>query len=280
MKKFLFTDGSGVKEAGSQSELEQLIATATSPEHIRIWIFNNNQWISYTAYRKLFPVSLNREKNFVADHTAMVKQTSAARQAVRTAPVRWVRKLVYMTGAAAGVFLVFNFTKIKWEKSAPLQSSAIRPHNMPAMDIDSLITEIEYDRGTVLDRSTRTNLRLRNTWPERILLQVQAEKETGGGSSRFSRPVITVDNTTGFTIDKGVVRLLTWKNNRASVADTFHISPIQFDKLTLRESSKVYKADSLSVEFESLRAKAFNFCYSLSTKNEPGAYNDRWFCKD
>lgn len=274
MDKFLFTDSmGGVKEVNSQDELEKLIAAMDQPEHSRIWIFPTNQWISYSSYRKQFPLSGNCEKNLQA-----VNNRSAKRRSSTTA--LWARKMLYMTGAAAGVFLVFNFTKINWEKSDPLQASAARPLNMPEMDVDSLIYEIEDERGQELDRSTRTNLRLRNTWPERILLQVKADKESSSAGSRFSNLSVSVDNTTGFTIDKAVIRLLAWKNNRASLVDTFHISPVRFDKLSVRNLDKLYKVDSLSVEFGSLKAKAFNFCYSSTTKNEPGAYNDRWFCKD
>ena len=274
MNKFLFTDGlNGVQETASADELETWIASSAQPARIRIWVYNSNEWIPLTAYRKQFPPAIKKQK----PQEALVVTRTAAPVAAK---MHWSKKLVYTTLAASGIFLVFNFTKIKWQTAAALSTTAARPANMPAMDIDSLITEIEYSRGASLDRSTRTNLRLRNTWPDRILLQLTADKETSTAGSRFSNLVISIDNTTGFALDEAVVRLLTWKNNKASVADTFHFNRIRFDKLSARNLADHFRADSLSVDFQSIKAKAFNFSYDVSVKNNPGAYNDRWFNKD
>jgi hypothetical protein len=180
----------------------------------------------------------------------------------------------------AGAFLVFNFTKIKWKKAETVNIVAARPDNVPVMNIDSLISDIEADRGTLLDRSTKTNLRLRNTWPERIELKLQSEKETSSAGSRFFNINIAIDNTTGFDLDNAVVKLSVWKNEKISVSDTLRFSNIGYDKLLSRVWDAVYRGDSISVSFESIRTKAFNFCYSAAVKNNSGNYNDRWFCRE
>jgi hypothetical protein len=276
MNKFLFTDGlNGVQQAASAEELETRIESSSEKDRIRIWVYNTNEWISVSAYRKQFPATVKRPK---------VPGDLSGKNARPLPPVskklHWSKKLVYTTMAAAGIFLIFNFTRIKWQAAAALSTSAVRPANMPGMDIDSLISEIETDRGQTLDRSTRTNLRLRNTWPDRILLQLSADRETSTAGTRYSNLNISIDNTTGFPLDQAVVRLLSWKNNKASVEDTFHFNSVRFEKLSNRLVDQKIKADSLSVDFQSIRAKAFNFAYSVSVKNEPGQYTDRWFSRD
>jgi len=273
MDKFLFTDGvTGVKEAQSAEELENLIESSEQPGKIRIWIFNSNEWISLTAYRKHYPALTKRER------TSIVVPVDPNALPVRRS--HWVKKTLYLVAAVTGVFLVFNFTKVSWETAEPLRSTAIRPTNMPQMDIDSLITVIEVDRSKLLDKSTRTNLRLRNTWHDRLLLQVGASREKSSAGSRFFDVNISVDNTTGFLVDKAIVRLLVWKNNKSSVADTFHFNTIRYEKMASRQTDMRYRGDSISVDFEYIRAKSFNFCYSENIKNDHGSHNDRWFCRD
>ncbi len=284
MEKFLFTDGrNGVRQAESKEELENLIELTEEPEKIRVWIFHSSEWISFAAYRKLFPAVTGRQRLAEGD-AKKERSVPATIQPAAFKPearkMHWSKKMLYLTGLAATLFLVFNFTKIKWRSAGTMATTAVRPDNVPVMDIDSLITSIEEDRGQYLDRSTRTNLRLRNTWPERILLQATSEKETSNSGSRFFNVHLSIDNTTGFPIDQAVVRLLVWKKDKPAIADTFRFSDIRFDKISERETSQRYKGDSISVDFLSIRAKAFNFSYSVALKNEPGQYNDRWFSKD
>ncbi len=278
MNKFLFTDGTnGVKEVQSQDELESLIESATQPDKIRIWLFSSNEWISYATFRKQVPPTIRKQKPETTNNLAILTndgQQPAARSK------QWVKKILYFTGAATGIFLVFNFTKIKWEKATPVNISAARPANVPNMDIDSLIDEIEYTRDQALDRNTKTNLRLRNTWPERILLQLMVDRETSGNGSRYFNIDVSIDNTTGYNLDNALVKLSVWKNNKVSLTDTVHFSNIRYDKLSKRQLDYRYKGDSISVAFESIKAKAFNFCYSAATKNNSGNYNDRWFCRE
>jgi|CXWL01.1.fsa_nt_gi hypothetical protein len=272
MDKFLFTDGTnGVSEVQSQEELENLVESATHPDKICVWLFSSNEWISYAAFRKEMPATIKKDKPAVIIAGAVPVARNAD---------HWLKKFLYFTGAAAAVFLVFNFTNIKWEQGEPVSISAARPVNVPAMDIDSLILEIEDERGQPVDKNTRTNLRLRNTWPDRVLLQLVADRETSSAGSRFFNIDVSIDNTTGFNLDNAVVKLSVWKNKRISLIDTLGFNNIRYDKLLKRELNYRYKGDSISLSFESIRAKAFNFCYSAATKNNSGNYNDRWFCRE
>jgi hypothetical protein len=274
MSKYLYTDGnSGVKELLSQEELHAHIESAPDPGKIRIWIFNSNEWVSYTAYQKNLPF-ISKKELAVASSPTLTNYVSPGRSK------RWLKKFLIICGGAAGIFLIFNFTKIKWEKAAPVYFTATQPVNVPVMDIDSLIMTIEDDRGILLDRSTRTNLRLRNTWPESIELRLNAEKETAGGSSRYFHVDISIDNTTGFNLDEAIVRLNVWKNGRTSTTDTLRFNNIRYDQLSARQLRDTFRGDSITVFFESIRAKAFNFCYSANVKNNSGNYNDRWFCRE
>lgn len=274
MNKYLFTDGiNGVKELQSQEELQTEIESAPYPDKIRIWIFNSHEWISYTAFQKKYPFIVKKEIAPASVSTVAIPvRTGRGKQ--------WLKKFLFVSGAAAGVFLIFNFTKIKWTKAAPLNSIAAWPANVPQMDIDSLIMTIEDDRGVLLDRSTRTNLRLRNTWPDRIELRLNAEREMSSGSSRYFNVDISIDNTTGFNLDEAIVKLSVWKNGKTSSTDTLRFNNIRYDKLSARQLSDTYRGDSIAVSFESISAKSFNFCYSSNVKNNSGNYNDRWFCRE
>jgi hypothetical protein len=109
---------------------------------------------------------------------------------------------------------------------------------------------------------------------------VTADRETSGNNSRFFNVDISIDNTTGFNLDRAVVKLLVWKNGKQQMADTVHFNPINYDQPAKRELDFSYRGDSISVSFESIKAKAFNFCYSAAIKNSSGNYNDRWFCRE
>jgi hypothetical protein len=283
MEKYLFTDGTnGVREVQSQEELQNLIESATRPDAIKIWIFSSNEWISYAAFRKQVPAIVKKEKPSVTSSNPSVTNDQLSSRAERGIATKkhWLKKSLYIIAAAAGVFLVFNFTKIKWEKADPVNITATRPLNVPQMDIDSLVDEIEYNRNQSLDKNTKNNLRLRNTWPDRIELRLHSERETSSATSRYFNIDVSIDNTTGFNLDNAVVKLLVWKDNKVSTTDTLRFSNIRYDKLLTRQLNDTYRGDSISVSFESIKAKAFNFCYSATTKNNSGNYNDRWFCRE
>ena len=274
MSKYLFTDGiNGVKELQSQEELQAEIRLAPYPDKIRIWIFRSNEWISYTAFQKKYPSVIKKE---IAPASFSAVEITARSGRGK----HWLKKFLIVSAAVAGVFLIFNFTRVKWTKAAPVNITATRPTNVPVMDIDSLIMTIEETRGVLLDRSTRTNLRLRNTWPERIELRLHAERETGSPGSRYYNADVSIDNTTGFNLDEAIIKLSVWKNGKVNVSDTLRFNNIQYDKLSSRQISNTYRGDSITVSFESIRARSFNFCYAASVKNNSGNYNDRWFCRE
>lgn len=275
MEKYLFTDDTTiVKEVHSREELQALIGASSFPERIRIWQFNTHEWISYAAFSKQSPLFSKKE--------IPVTKTINGELRRQTHPgKKWLKKFLYLTVVIATGFLVFNFTKIKWENAGTQYISAIRPGNMPVMNIDSLIWVIEEQRGQKLDRSTRTNLRLRNTWPDRILVQLSAGKETSrNDGSRFSKIEISIDNTTGFTVDNAVVKLNVWNDSKLTSTDTIRFNNIGYDKLSKRELAGTFRGDSISISFQTIRARSFNFCYSAKTKNEWGDHYDRWFCKE
>lgn len=276
MDKFLFTDGmNGVKEVQSLEELQNLIESVEQADKIQIWLFNTNEWLTLNELRKKIPVINKKEK------TSSVA-TDSKEPLISTSPAKrksWLTKTLYLIGLAISLFLVFNFTRIKWKKADSVSIAAIRPDNVPLMDIDSLIYEIENERGVSLDRSTKTNLRLRNTWPERILLQLTAEQETSSIGSRYFNVNLSIDNTTGFNIDNAVVKLQVWKEDKVHTMDTIQFNSIGYDKIQRRQFENTFRGDSISVSFESIKAKAFNFCYSAGIKNNSGNYNDRWFCR-
>ena len=147
MNKWLFTDGTnGVKELQSQEELRTEIWAAPNPDKIRIWTFSSNEWISYSAFQKKYPFIVKKEMAVASVSTAAIP--------VRTSRGKlWLKKFLFVSGAAAGVFLIFNFTKMKWTKAAPVNITAARPSNVPLMDIDSLITTIEFDILDLIVRS-------------------------------------------------------------------------------------------------------------------------------
>lgn len=272
MDKFLYCDGTGaVIEAGSAEELASLVKNAPEPAKLRVWIFGSPEWIGYPAFLEQIPALNRREtaKESVPASIPVLKPQSGR---------RLLKKFLFATAIITGALLVFNFTYVKWEKAAPLQTTAARPGNVPVMDIDSLISDIEWMRNRTLDRNTRLNLRLRNTWPDRILLQLEAAHETGSAGSRFSGLKISIDNTTGFNLDNAVVNLWLWNDGKPGKADTLQFSGIRFDKLSIRELKERFRCDSISVSFQSISAKAFNFCYSADIKNNSGNANDRWFC--
>jgi len=274
MDKFLFTDGTnGVKEVHTADELLSLINSTPEPGKARVWIFNSNEWLSCSSFLKRYPGFMKKEPG-----VQLAREVGQAARVGNRHP--WLKKIVLVTGILTGALLVFNFTSAKWEKATPLKASATRPDNVPVMDLDSLINEIEMIRGKVLDKGTRYNLRLRNNWPEHILLQWNAEKETKGSTSRFFNISVSIDNATGFPLDNALVLLHTWKNGKAIPADTLLFGNIRYDKLLVRQLASSFRCDSISASFQAIKAKAFNFCYSAAVKNNSGNYNDRWFCRD
>ena len=276
MNKFLFSDGTnGVKEVQSLDELQALIRSSEEPVKIRIWLFNSTEWISHQTFLRQFPQS-----NRIDTPTVLNRQFPKNGIHPAISNKKGLKRILYFMGVAGCIFLVFNFTKIDWVKAEPVSINASRPPNVPLMDMDSLIKEIEYARGQQIDRNSKANLRLRNTWPDRILLQVKADREKNIAESRFYNFIISIDNTTGYNIEKAIVKLAVWKNKKIFYTDTLQFEDVMYNKLSTRNLDVRFKGDSIAVSYESINARAFNFCYSASAKNISGNENDKWFCRN
>ena len=270
MEKYLFNNGQGFQHVESAEELEKLVKTY-NPADISIWVYGSNEWISYDAYSKARP-----QFNY---GSTSIKKEQSLKKASRAGKL--LRKAVVLAAALSSILLVFNFTKIKWVEAGLVTVHAARPVNMPEMDIDSLYSAIEAQRSQKLDRSTKTNLRLRNSWPGHILLAASSMKETAGNNeTRFSDLKITLDNTTGFALDQATVQYIIWKNQKVQQLDTIVFTKLAYGQATSRSLPGQLRGDSLSISFQSIRSRDFNFCYSADRKNEPGSHHDRWFCKE
>jgi len=286
MIKYLFTDGtSGVKEVQSQEELASLVRSATHPDKIRIWVFNTHQWISYAD----FSGHKNGNTNILLSEKKLSTETpvmnEAGPEALHNEPVlkrgsSWIKKTIFFTLGAGAIFLVYNFTQVKWEKLEPLHIVAAWPENVSPVNVDSVLADIEFTRGQKLDKTTRTNLRIRNTWPDRILLQANAAHDSSSSGSKFHDVEISIDNTTGYKIDTAVVELTAWKNNEVSSVDTIQFKNISYAMPAKRMLNGVYRVDSLTVSFSLIKAKVFNFCYSVDKKSNYGNNIDKWFCRE
>ncbi len=279
MKKFLFTDGTnGVREAQSEEELRQLIEATAVKDAVRIWLFSTSEWMSYADFCKTFPYFFKVKK--VTQATNGVHIPDAGPTVKPRSRQRLAKKILLYTVIGTGIFLVYNFTRIKWEQAAPLQVQATRPANVPYMDVDSLIADIEFTRGQRIDKNTKFNLRTRNTWPEKILLQASGEHETSTSGDKYFNVTVSLDNATGLKLDKAVVRFVVWKNQKQSSRDTLQFGAIPYGQAIKRELPGTFRGDSISLAFESITARSFNFCYSIDKENHSGNYNDRWFCRE
>lgn len=279
MEKFLFADGtSEVREVHSAEALQALVAAATGKESVRIWLYNTNEWISYTAFINQFPLY----QKSAPEKTKIAEPFIPSTAIIVNPKKRYKRigRLLLYTFMAAGVLLVFNFTNTKWSKTEGVTVKAEKPANVPPMDIDSLIADIEFTRGQKIDRGTRANLRLRNTWPDKILLQAAADRDISNSGSRYYNMKISMDNTTGYKLDRAVAKISVWKNQKVFSSDTVQFNGIPYGQKRERELSGDYRGDSITVAFESIEARAFNFCYSAEKENNSGNYNDRWFCRE
>ena len=279
MEKYLFTDGTNVvREVQSRAELQELIQAAGDPGKLRIWLFNTSEWISYAELSKLSPAktplsnptSISDDRPPVAPAKSRKKRTLSAGFA----------KFFIVFATAAAIFLVYNFSRERWYTASSLSITAARPLNTPVMDIDSLIRIIESSRKQKLDKVTLTNLRIRNSWPDRIELKLTTDRDTGRAGSRFYNIELAIDNSTGYMIDEAIVELRDWRNGSLNATDSFHFQNIGYSSVLRRVLDREYISDSLSVSFLSLKAKAFNFCYAWDKESNYGNLNDRWFCRE
>jgi len=280
MEKYLFMDGTNlVREVQSKEELDTIIQSSGDPGKIRIWIFNTSEWITYSEFSKrsvakVFPLKKAASEEEKKKEAVVVSQRK--REIKYTGAIKFF--IVTLTGAA--IFLVYNFTRLKWHTASSLQITAARPENTPLVNVDSVIQLIETERRQKLDKVTLTNLRIRNTWPDRIELQVKSDRDTSQAGTKFYNIEISIDNSTGYNIDNAVAELKDWKNGQVNSIDTIHFSNIGYSELSDRKLPAEYRGDSLSVSFLSIRARSFNFCYSSDKQSNYGNFNDRWFCRE
>jgi hypothetical protein len=188
---------------------------------------------------------------------------------------QWLAVIV----AAVAILLVYNFTRLQWRALPELSLKASRPANAPPIDADSLQAVLESRRGTPLDKVTRTNLRIRNGWPDRILLSLRVQRDSSSAGIRFQPTEAVLDNATGYLIDDADAELNIWRDGRP-----IHTEPIRFEKINYtepgrRQLSGNYVGDSISIHFITIGSKAFNFCYSADKQSNYGNLNDRWFCR-
>ncbi len=273
MEKYLFINGSnGIKELHSAEELESQIRSVSDPSSIRIWPFGGKEWLTLVQYRRL-----------AAPAKIVSAAPSAQAVAARSKPpasFRWISRLAIMAVLIIAAIFIYNFTRISWSPAPPLTVNAARPENTPPLNVDSLITAVEYSRGVKLDRVTRTNLRIRNTWPDRILLSFRSNRDTIPEATRFTNRSVTLDNATGYFITNAAIRVDTWEKGNLVHTDTLTLKGIDYTEPVTRELPGMTQGDSVSVAFVSIQSPVFNFCYSADKQSNYGNLNDRWFCKD
>lgn len=277
MEKYLFTDGTNViREVETKEELQTLIQAAVDPAKVRIWLFNTSEWISLADFNK-------RSSKYISPGKKIIP-VAEARETIKPARKSSIpgilKKSLIGIVAAAAIFLVYNFTRVTWSKATPLNITAERPANTPSVNVDSIIATIELQRGKELDKITRTNLRIRDTWPDLLQLQLTADRDSSREGSRYYNLELSIDNSTGYNIDNAVVKMNLWKNNEVSRSDTIHFTNIGYALPAKRKMEGICSGDSVSVSFTSIKSKVFNFCYSSDKKSNYGNYNDRWFCKE
>ncbi|HKO82593.1 MAG TPA: hypothetical protein VJU78_19440 [Chitinophagaceae bacterium] len=278
MEKYLFIDGTNViREVQSKEELHTLIQASGDPGKIRIWIFSTSEWISYAEFSKRSVVKTFPARKPVIPEEKKTNHVAVKKPAKKNAGLL---KFFIVLVTTVTIFLIYNFTRVKWHTASALQITAARPANTPLINVDSLIQVIETERGQKLDKVTFTNLRIRNTWPDRIELQLKSDRDTSQTGTKFYNIEISIDNSTGYNIDNVVAELKEWKNGFENNIDTIHFSNIGYSELSSRKLPVEYRGDSLSVSFLSIRARSFNFCYSSDKESNYGNFNDRWFCRE
>ena len=264
-----------IREVESEKELQALIESTADTEKIRIWMFNSSEWITLNAFHKLrrTPATIEKPNLPKVDKAVTHRASPSKVQGI-------LKKLAIAVVAIVAILLVYNFTKVNWSKASNVTITPERPANSPLLNIDSLIQVLEWSRGQKLDKVTRTNLRIRNTWPDRILLKLETERDTSNsGGTRFYDMKISLDNATGYQIDEGIVEYEVWNDSRVAHSDTIRFNNIGYTSPAIKNVFGEFKGDSISIKFLSIRSRSFNFCYSAEKESNYGNFNDRWFCK-
>lgn len=273
MEKYLFNDGTNViREVQSREALNALLAGVSDKEKVSIWVYNSPEWISYETYTRLWPASEKKTDPRLPVNTEEKEARTGGR-------FRWLRHTIIGAVTLAGILLIYNFTRISWTPLEPVTITPERPENSPFVNMDSLAQVIEATRGQKLDKVTRTNLGIRNNWPDQVLLRVEANRDTSKAGIRYKDMVLTLDNATGYQLDEVVAKWTVWKNQKAMSTDTVRFEKINYTAPMQRFVEGDYRGDSLSVSVERIRSRAFSFCYAADKKSNSGNNNDRWFCR-
>lgn len=277
MAKYLFNDGTNpIQEVHSKEDLDKLAAQA-DPRRATVWVFPSDEWISLARFRELYtrplnghqhPVAHRQEPARIADRPAKKKQGSA---------VPW--KMIFAVVFLGLIFTLYLVNRPSAQRLHDETVRAERPENTPPINVDSLIKTIEASRGKALDKTTQTNLRIRNTWPEQILVSVKAEREKTFSSKKFKSIEFTLDNATGYLIDELEAELSIWKDGFVDKRVS-----VRFEKTDYTQPKRIsipneYVGDSMSVRVLGIKAKSFNFCYSHDKQSNYGNLADRWFCR-
>jgi hypothetical protein len=299
--KFLFNDGSGkIRELSSKEELDYYISISPDKQKLKIWLYHSSSWISYEEFLKRAATHKSPwngkpetvqpavviEKSIAPTPpppAPAIKEKKRHAQTV-TKPLQLLLNICIVLVVAGGVYAALFYSQKEWTDPQFFDTTASRPHNTPPLNADSLIHMIEVKEKRTLDKLTKMNLRLRNNWPEKIVLTLQGQQQThlkNDSIRRFENLQCIVKNFTGYTIDHAVVMLQVWQSGSPKIQDTFRLEQIDHrgDAYTLNISN-TYKGDSLTIRFSSIRSFGLNFCYSYEEPTISGNPNDKWFCKD
>lgn len=276
MEKYLFNDGvNGVREVQSREELYQLAENADL-RVAKVWVYSSNEWISLSQFKTLFPGLPAPKRNGIAPDKRLPEKPAprAARKSLSTGFRLRLGALLTLC-----IFLVYNFTRDKWEPVQEIRISPARPENSPLLNTDSLIAELEAGRGQRLDKTTRTNLRIRNNWPDQILLSATAQRDSSKTGIRFHNIEFMLDNATGYQLQELELEWAVWRGN-----DLRHSGELRFENIDYAEPARqslagTFVGDSMSIRINSIRAPSFHFCYSHDKQSNYGSLNDRWFCR-
>lgn len=301
--KFLYNDGSGkIREVSSKEELDYYIGISPDKSRIRIWLYHSSKWMDYQEYLKTAIANrqsaMDRAPAAVKQQTAkvepvvppftpsppppVVKEKKPRPQTV-TKPLQIILNICIVLVVAGGVYAALFYSNKEWTEPLVFDITAPRPENAPEINMDSLIQTIEVKELRTLDKLTKMNLRLRNNWPDKIVLTLQVEmrRQLKKDSLReFRNLKWTVKNFSGYEIDEAVAALNVWRNGEVSKQDTFRLTGIGYREPFTMNIPNTYKGDSLTVNFYSIRSFGLNFCYSYEQPNISGNPNDKWFCKD
>src|SRR5262249_47891226 len=136
MEKYLFTDGtSGVKEVQSADELKTLVQACNDPAAIRIWKFNTSEWITLADLAKEDARSFELSAASTATGNNEVQLNGNKVEVAAKRHIPRLREFFYILFAVIAGFFLYNFTRIKWEKTGTIEQFAARPGNCPQLDV-------------------------------------------------------------------------------------------------------------------------------------------------